>query len=504
MRGLRAAAASAAAILLGGAGGAYAADLDTATKSPVLKAPAVGPAICTNIVDFFTTACQLAWYGVRFYGTIDVGYGYQTNGAPWNNAYGPGSSYVVGKPNKGAMWLLSPNGLNQSNIGIQIKEPLGGGWSFIGQLEAGFDPYSLNLASGPGALHQNVGVPLALQTSSGDAPSQGKFYNNLGYVGVSSDTYGTITVFRQGGLGADAAKAYDPMGGAYAFSAIGFLGAAAGGGDTENKAATTSVKYRVNIGNVRAAAFAQFGGYDLGNASKGAYQGDLGADFNIGRGVLSVDAVGGYAKDAVFEALIGPTDKFGNPNLISTNQVLTATISDNTSVMALAKYTLDKLQLYAAYAWMQFAPPSDTFANLTGFDNIAGDLICASCNIFNGTNINNTAYNARDKILQIVWAGAKYSLTDSIDVAAAYYHFDQNDYSNGSASKAGGTCALAKTAQVSCAGTLDAASALIDWKFAPKWDTYVGTMFSQMNGGMDSGFASRNNLATTAGVRFRW
>jgi hypothetical protein len=51
---------------------------------------------------------------------------------------------------------------------------------------------------------------------------------------------------------------------------------------------------------------------------------------------------------------------------------------------------------------------------------------------------------------------------------------------------------------------MDAVSALIDWRFAPKWDTYIGTMFSQMNGGLDNGFLSRNNLATTAGLRFRF
>jgi hypothetical protein len=34
---------------------------------------------------------------------------------------------------------------------------------------------------------------------------------------------------------------------------------------------------------------------------------------------------------------------------------------------------------------------------------------------------------------------------------------------------------------------MDAASGMIDWKFAPKWDTYVGTFFSQMNDGLANG-----------------
>ena len=77
MKAFRAAAASAAVSLLSGAVGAYAADLDTMkTNAPVLSGPAAVTPTCTNIVEFFTTACQLAWYGVRFYGTIDGGFSY--------------------------------------------------------------------------------------------------------------------------------------------------------------------------------------------------------------------------------------------------------------------------------------------------------------------------------------------------------------------------------------------------------------------------------------------
>jgi hypothetical protein len=56
----------------------------------------------------------------------------------------------------------------------------------------------------------------------------------------------------------------------------------------------------------------------------------------------------------------------------------------------------------------------------------------------------------------------------------------------------------------SCAGTQDAVSFLVDWKFAPKWDTYVGTMCTRLNGGLDNGFLARDNGATTSGLRFRW
>jgi predicted porin len=471
------------------------------TKAPVFKAPP-GPTTCTGLVDFFVTACQLSWYGVRFYGTVDVGFGYQTHGAPFDGNFVTGASYFLQKMNRTAMWGLAPNGLSQSNVGVQIKEPLGAGWSFVGQLESGFDPDSLRFSNSPGSEFNNINVPVNLQTTNGDSSRAGQFYNGLGFVGVSSDTYGTLTFFRQNALTTDGVLAYDPMGGSYAFSPIGFSGQIAGGGDTEDSKYSTSVKYRVNIANFRLGALYQFGGYDLNNGSKEAYGGQVGGDFHVGPGLLSVDTMVGYNKDAVSLSLAGaPTNAQGMPIGTMLPQIMTATLSNNTNVMALAKYTIDRLKLYAGYEWMQFAPPSDPIT-VGGFNDLAGDFVCAGCNNINGTNIANTTFNNKDKILQAFWFGARYSVTDSVDVVGAYYHYDQNQFATGSDLT---SCLQNGPASKNdCHGTMDAVSAMIDWKFAPKWDTYIGTFFSQMNGGLDNGFLSRNNLATTAGIRFRF
>jgi predicted porin len=509
MKGLGAAAASAAAIMLSGAGGVYAADLGT---MPVKAVPVSAPTTCTSISDFFTTACQVAGYGVRFYGTVDAGYGYETNGAPFAPMTGSGVNYFPGKNSQGGKWLLSPNALTVSNVGIQIKEPLGLGWSFVGQLEMGFNPESLQIANGVHSVASQIGVPLALQNAYGDSNSQGQFYNNLGFAGFSHDAWGTITFGRQNTLMGDALLAYDPMGGSLAFSPLGFFGAWGGGGDTEDKKGTTALKYRVSYANYHLGLFGQVGGYDEGNASKGAFQGDVGADFHIGPGVFSTDVIGGYTKSAVSIGIVGQTNGFGYPvNIFTaspTNQFLSATISNNTNVMVDAKYTMNKLQLFAGYEWIQYANPSDSYANLTGFSDIAGDFICAGCNAVNGTTLSTTSFSHGDKVLQIAWFGGTYALTPSLDLSAAYYHEWQNDYSGGLANKpavgAPLTCAQATTAQASCAGTLDAASVVLDWKFAPKWDTYIGTLFSQLNGGLDSGFLAKNSVSTVGGLRFRW
>jgi hypothetical protein len=55
-----------------------------------------------------------------------------------------------------------------------------------------------------------------------------------------------------------------------------------------------------------------------------------------------------------------------------------------------------------------------------------------------------------------------------------------------------------------CAGTFNAISGVIDWKFAPKWDVYAGFMFSQVSGGLFNGYLRRNNIDPSAGLRFRF
>ncbi len=140
------AASAAVMMLMESLTGAHAADLDTmATKAPPAIIPPAAPSLCTSVSDFFVTDCQLYGYGIRFYGTYDIGYGYHTHGAPYNAFYGSGTNYELGRASNKSLWVLSPDALSQSNIGVSIKEPLGQGWSFIGQLEAAFNPYSFNI-----------------------------------------------------------------------------------------------------------------------------------------------------------------------------------------------------------------------------------------------------------------------------------------------------------------------------------------------------------------------
>jgi predicted porin len=104
-----------------------------------------------------------------------------------------------------------------------IQEPLGGGWSFVGQVEAGFVPASMQLADLAGSMRENAGLSLFNQRLGADGAGDGTFYNDLGFAGVSHATFGTLTWGRQNDLGKEAVFAYDPMGNAFAFSYIGFF-----------------------------------------------------------------------------------------------------------------------------------------------------------------------------------------------------------------------------------------------------------------------------------------
>ena len=244
----------------------------TSTKAPLQ------PASCGSLEDFVVTNCPLTWNGITVYGTIDGGVTWQSHGTPFNGTTVTGEEYLLQKNSNRALWGLAPSALSQSNIGIKGNEPFAPGWAFVFDLEAGFDPYSLQLANGPGAVAQNAGVPLTLQNSNADSSRAGQFYNSVGYLGVSSPTYGTLTVFRQNALTIDGVLAYDPMGGSYAFSPIGWQGITCGVGDTEDCRFSTAVKYRVDIGQFRVAALWQFGGYSLNNAATGSYQFQVGGD----------------------------------------------------------------------------------------------------------------------------------------------------------------------------------------------------------------------------------
>ncbi len=344
-----------------------------------------------------------------------------------------------------------------------------------------------------------------------------------------------MTFGRQNDLNNDSLSSFDPFGAAYAFSLIGYSGKMAGGGGTEEARWTTAIKYRVNVGNLHFAVEGQpitghNAGYDSYNPNNGAVAGEVGWDIkNFGPGVLSLNAIGMYVKDAVN---IGPAGWGANALGWGTgvgNAYLKATLSDNTSFVAEAKYSFGSwgssapvvskappapsgipLTLYAGYEWIQLANPSDPQTSFRD-DGFLFMINPASAtggnNGINNTGINNNAFNAlcgaagggcTSEIFQYAWAGAKYGITRNLDLIAADYIEWQNTFAVNA-----GLCTNAM-AHGYCAGTMNVASVAIDWRFLPKWDWYTGVMYSIAAGGIANGDLYNNNVAATSGVRFRF
>jgi len=540
-----------AAVLCGGA--AYAADMDNmVTKAP--PPPAItAPASCGSLYDFFLTACPLSWNGVTFYGTVDMGGTYQTHGTPFDPNFPTGASYLLGAgggnaTNRSPGFGWAPNGMSQSNVGIKIIEPIApGGWSFISQNELAFDPYSLLLANAPQAMQNGIGVAENLQALPFDSSRWG-WLAATNVVGLSQPVFGTLTFGRQNSLLNDSLSAYDPMGASYAFAMIGYSGKYAGAGGTEEARWTTAIKYRVNVGDFRFAVMGQpiggaDGGYNAYNPNNGAVAGQIGSDFrNLGPGIFSWDIVGTWEKDAVNIGTTFPGQKLdpvtGYPTSFPSGPAgsgLKATISNNTSIAVLAKYSFGSwgntpppvvgkappvpsgpsgipLTLYAGYEWIQLANPSDPQTSSFQDDGFTFNYVNVNASALNanGTTIANNAFNAHcnnntanpctAEIFQFAWAGFKYGITRNLDFIAVNYVEWQNTFVTNT------LCNSMSTAvqKGQCQGYMDAASVVLDWRFLPKWDWYIGTMYSVAGGGIANGDITRNNLATTSGVRFRF
>jgi predicted porin len=228
----------------------------------------------------------------------------------------------------------------------------------------------------------------------------------------------------------------------------------------------------VNVGPVRLAAEMQ--ARNGGNSATGnIFQGDIGFDY-MG---FSMDVVGGKTFDA---NSVGTTLTAAQVTAINTGTAgvscslgcLSGTVSDNTYVQVGAKYTIGPWKLYGGYEFIQYANPNNP---LTPGAFVEGG--------YNLGVVNNTNFTT-DKDLQIFWAGVKYAVTPAFDIMVAYYGERQNSFVN--STNLTGTCTTSVSA--ACSGSLDAASLVVDWRFARQFDLYAGVMYSQKTGGLANGY----------------
>jgi predicted porin len=424
---------------------------------------------------------SLTYHGITLYGIVDLGLQYQTHGAPISDYFPGGSSDIV-QPNSNHSTLgVTPSNLSQSRIGLQGIEPLYADWSAIFKLETFFNPQSGEISDGLKSLVQNNGRATAVKTTGLDTSVAGQAFQQS-YVGLSHKEFGTLTFGRQNTLLADGVAKYDPNYASQAFSVIGLSGTAAGGGDTQDRRLDSSLKYVANY-----AQFVHFGAqYKFSGATGSA---NTVVEANLGAEVAgaSIDAYYVNAKDAISASSLSAAQVALLPGLgFSVDNSLAATVSDNTTFSIMGLYNFGAPKIFAGYEHIRFANPSTPLT--AGFDDIGGYKLAF---------VNNTAF-PNDKILQVYWAGIRYTVIEALDLVGAYYGYHQNSYGVGAT--AGCSTSIAGT----CSGTLEGISFDADYRLSKRFDTYAGIMFTGVHNGLANGYIHSTDMNPTIGVRYKF
>ncbi len=463
---------------------------------------------------------SLTWHGITLYGTLDVGAGWVSHGLP-ENGYNYEGEALVNRNGNRSRFLIAPNNLSQTGLGVRGKEQFLPGWSVVFNASTGINPQSGQLADLAATNTHNAGLPRSSYSFAGDGARAGQAFNDELYAGVSSVEFGTLTFGRQRALGTDAMLAYDPAGGAYSFSFIGYNGLMAGGGDTQDTRFDNALKYRLAYGPVHFGALYKFpdgqGGCYSASATWTAATCTPEAPHNSAYGFDLSGAYGGFSADVVFQhvnqaisvlnPLLGPaslsapyqstlnsinTNPINGANLIGTTDTEYGIVTDNTAVMVGAKYAWDRFKFFGGYEHIRMLNPANPLG--VGATAQGGYLL-------SGVEDNNLD---SPKIVQVFWTGVKYAFDGKTDVTLSYYHEDQNDF------RVPSTCSAAAGFRSSCAGTLDEISLYADHHFTRRFDVYCGIAYSDVSGGLAIAiphgpgvpYFFNDNVAPTVGGRF--
>ncbi|HEY6387990.1 MAG TPA: carboxypeptidase regulatory-like domain-containing protein [Candidatus Acidoferrum sp.] len=483
------------------------------------------PDACGSGHEFATTDCTLTWHGITLYGAYDIGTGWVSHGLP-ESGYNYEGESLVNRNGYQHRFVVAPNNLQQTGLGIRGKVEFLDGWYVVFNASTGINPQSGLLANASETQIANNGLPRASYSYAIDGARAGQPFNDEYYGGISSTHFGTLTFGRQRALGTDAMLLYDPAGGAYAFSYIGYNGTMAGGGDTEDSRWDDAVKYRLTYGPVHFGAMYKFANGSAGcysasatwtattctpqSAHNNAYGFDLGGD----AGKLSADFVFQHYNQAisVLNPLLGPqsptapyqstTDSINTnpinggpgmgPNLIDPNGTVYGIVTDNNAIMVAAKYKWDPFKFFAGYEYIWQNNPANPLG--VGASDQGGYFM-------SGVEDNNLD---SEKLANIWWTGVKYTYRSKTDFTFVWYQQRQNDF------RVPPACSPSAGFRASCAGTLNEGSLYADHHFTKRFDAFAGIAYSWVSGGLAIAiphgpgvpYNSDNNFAPTVGGRF--
>ncbi|MGC1474985.1 MAG: porin, partial [Terriglobales bacterium] len=498
---------------------------ETAVLSQV-QAPEPGraappaPDPCTSGHEFVTTDCTLTWHGITLYGAYDVGIGWVSHGLP-ENAYNYEGASLINRNGSHNRFLVAPNNLQQTGLGVRGREQFAPGWSIVFNASTGINPQSGQLANASATNFINNGLPRSAYSYAIDGARAGQPFNDEIYLGISSTQFGTLTFGRQRSLGTDAMLQYDPAGGSYAFSYIGYNGTMSGGGDTEDSRWDTALKYRLSVGPLHFGAMYKFADGSGGCYSplagwsaatcvgEPAHNNAYGFDIGGEHGKFSADIVFQHYNDAisVLNPLLGPqsltqpyqstvnsinTNQITGLNLIAPTNTLYGIVTDNNAIMGAVKYTWNQFRFFGGYEFIAQNNPHDPLG--VGASDQGGYLLSG----VEDNNLDST------KLVNLWWTGAKYAYDKKTDITLAWYQQHQNTF------RVPAVCSPTAGFRSSCAGTLYEVSLYTDHHFTPRFDGFAGIAYSAVSGGLDIAiphgpgvpYLHPSNIAPTVGARF--
>jgi predicted porin len=497
---------------------ATAATAQAADMAPIVKAP------------------ESLFSGVTFYGQLDVAGVCQTHGAPFAGSGLPNYMLVATPNTGGEICGLAGNAITQSLIGVKIEKPVGYGFTAIADISTGFIPWSGEVSNAAGSVARGNNQFYANNSPSfGDGGRDGQLFNGPVFAGLSSAMFGTLTAGRISTLQRDNVLNYDPQGGAYAFSLIGFYGAFAGTGDTENAFWDNSLKYVWDGGPLHFGAAASAGSTDA--SEQGAWAVDVGLHSPSFLPGFSIDASYAKVKDGV--TAFAPFAA-GTTQLLPTvgaNEQLNVRVSDNTSYAVQGKYVINLPGSYGGgYTKAPVAP--STFTLFGGWEHY--ERADPTNPIVNGTTmiggyimgiVNNFEYVTPTEV-DVYWVGGKYAV-NNWTFTGAWYHETQNNWLaaaptaansgigafqavgapaacnglNNSNTKAGSGASaglVVFAASSNCAGTFDVVSFVVDYAFNKYVDLYSGVNYNWTTGGFSSGNQFSTQVTAATGLRLKF
>ena len=135
------------------------------------------PDACASGHEFATTDCALTWHGITLYGAYDVGVGWVSHGLP-ENGYNYEGESLVNRNGYQHRFLVAPNNLSQTGLGIRGKEEFAHGWSVVFNASTGINPQSGLLANASATDTINNGLPRHSYSIAIDGARAGQPFND--------------------------------------------------------------------------------------------------------------------------------------------------------------------------------------------------------------------------------------------------------------------------------------------------------------------------------------